>query len=696
MGGPWRGRALRWLDVLLLALLLSAVPLRRAVSAATPAATVERVAVLVAANDGGQDRVTLRYAESDAMQLGAVLTQVGGVQRDHVFYVPNASPARIERALARAAKRIQELRSGGARVEFVFYYSGHSDRSGLLLGDERMSYEAVRKALDRVPAAVRIAILDSCASGAFTRGKGGVRKAAFLQGSTSDIEGHAFLTSSSAAETAQESDRIGGSFFTHFLVTGLRGAADQDRDRRVTLSEAYRFAYDETLAQTQDAGSGPQHATYDIRLSGAGELVMTDLRDATGRLLLAGELSGRTWIRSRHGRLAAELILPEDDEPVWLALEPDRYEVTVDDPRAGLRQGAVEIPDGGQATLERAAMHPIARDRSVARGTSGAAPYLRIPVSIGLIPALRIGGANHRLIVNYSAALLWSHAARVHGVGMALAVDVATEEVQGAQWTALGNVNLGTLTGAQLTLGVNWASAQARGAQLSLLGNGAGSVQGVQLSVGVNGAGALRGAQIGNVNVVRGDLRGAQIGLINVGRHVRGAQVGLINIARSSDASIGLFSVTREGGIRPEVWTSDVAAINVGVRFGARYTYSLLAIGLHPAGRGAGWSFGAGVGVHAPLGRRAAIDFDLSGHATFVDLQFAHRIGFLCVARLLFAWRFYPRLALFGGPTFNLQHDDPRDGTGRLGYGWTVWQRTDEEGDDRLMLWPGFAVGLRF
>ena len=65
-----------------------------------------------------------------------------------------------------------------------------------------------------------------------------------------DVRGHAILTASAEDEAAQESDRIGGSFFTHYLVSGLRGAADSSADGRVTLTEAYRFAFDETLART--------------------------------------------------------------------------------------------------------------------------------------------------------------------------------------------------------------------------------------------------------------------------------------------------------------------------------------------------------------------------------------------------------------------------------------------------------------
>ena len=44
-------------------------------------------------------------------------------------------------------------------------------------------------------------------------------------------------------EAAQESDRICASYFTHYLVSGFRGAADLSGDGKVTLNEAYQFAF---------------------------------------------------------------------------------------------------------------------------------------------------------------------------------------------------------------------------------------------------------------------------------------------------------------------------------------------------------------------------------------------------------------------------------------------------------------------
>src|SRR6185295_2105265 len=131
-----------------------------------------------------------------------------------------------------AAKRTAG--ASGGRTEVVLYYSGHADEQGLLLGDDRYSYRTLRDRLDLIPADVRIAVLDACSSGAFTRVKGGKARPPFLVDESADMRGHAFLTSSSETEAAQESDRIHASYFTHYLVSGFRGAADTSGDGKVT------------------------------------------------------------------------------------------------------------------------------------------------------------------------------------------------------------------------------------------------------------------------------------------------------------------------------------------------------------------------------------------------------------------------------------------------------------------------------
>lgn len=694
-----------FLPALLVAGLLSGPAWGASAAPAEPAA-VERIAVLASANDGGDGRAVLRYAESDAYAVGKILRQAGGLGSKNELHVFRATPERLASALERAGTRARTARERSRRVEFIFYYSGHSDETGLLLGGEKVTYVELRKALDAVPADVHIALLDSCASGAFTRIKGGRRRAPFLVNSASEVEGHAFLTSSSAEETAQESDRIGGSFFTHFLVSGMRGAADRNGDRQVTLAEAYEFAYGETLEHTEATSAGVQHAAYDIRLSGTGELVMTDLRQASARLELEPSIRGRVWVRTEKGRLAAELVVPGDGDSVVLALEPGEYTVTVENEGLFAR-AQVKLTRKGEVSLAAAAFSTVPKEETTARGTPADSDYVQIPFNIGVLPALSIGRRGRPTIVNFGAALLWAQSARVHGLSMAIAADVAAEHVIGAQWSVGANVSTGRLAGAQLTAGANWVSEDARGAQLSTGFNAAGRLQGAQLTAGVNWAGEGRGVQLGNVNIAGHTFSGAQLALLNVGRNIDGAQVGLlnvgrdvdvqvglINIAKSADASIGLLAFTREGGVHPEVYTSDTAMLNVALRLPAKYTYSFLAAGFHPVGESAGWQFGAGFGGHIPLNASAAIDIDVAGHTTITDPAFQGHVGSLMKARLMFAWSFAPRLTVWGGPTFNVGLDEENDRR-RLGYGWTAWSRDDDDGG-RTALWPGFVGGARF
>ncbi|MDP6775537.1 MAG: caspase family protein, partial [Candidatus Latescibacteria bacterium] len=226
------------------------------------------------ANNGGKERASLRYAISDAEHFTRVMEGMGGVEPDRRILLKEPRVGDLSSALSQVKETVRQTRKPGDRVELIFYYSKHADETGLLLGGDRLTYQSLRDQLDAVQADVHITVLDACASGAITRIKGGDRQKAFLVDESSQMRGHAFLTSSSEDEVAQESDVIGGSYFTHHLVSGLRGAADFSGDGKVTLGEAYQHAFHETLAQTTDTRSSAQHPAYDINLAGTGDFVM--------------------------------------------------------------------------------------------------------------------------------------------------------------------------------------------------------------------------------------------------------------------------------------------------------------------------------------------------------------------------------------------------------------------------------------
>lgn len=673
---------------------------RSAGSSPGPVITVRRFALVVGANDGGDDRVVLRFANTDAQAVSSVLRNLGGVGSGDLESLYDPSPEQLMEAIDRMSKRIREARSGGQHVQFVFYYSGHSDEQGLLLSGELVGYKELRKRVQAVPADVRIAVLDSCASGAFTRTKGGTKRAPFLVSPAAEVKGHAFLTSSSMDEAAQESDRVGGSFFTHYFTTGLRGAADVDGDRLITLSEAYQFAFDETLARTEATRGGAQHAAYDIQLAGSGDLVMTDLRETSARLEISEVVGGRIAVRNGAGTLAAELYKPPGSAPVGLALEPGRYQITVDDGQH-LWRADLEVRKGGRTILERDSLVRVERESTVQRGDApdeetaeeSDSDYTRIHFNFGLLPPLSVNGqdkSGKKIINTGSIAFLWSRSARVDGVALAFGGSKVDE----------------SLHGAQLSMGANIAG-EAHGVQLANGFNHAGKASGMQAAI-VNHAGEFEsGFQAGLVNVA-GSMRGAQLSLINVGTDVKGAQIGLFNFAGDADAQLGLLSITREGNVHPEVSISDTAAINVGLRFPARHTYSLLDFGIHPGGSGAGWQVGLGFGGRVQLPAKLFLDLDGVGYAWFRGLESAQSPDALAKLRLMIGWQPLERVSIFAGPTANLlvegrtpstvvdgQTVFPRESRPGL-YQWTALDYRNDRERVRVRLWPGFVAGVRF
>ncbi|HET9483320.1 MAG TPA: hypothetical protein VFO79_05125, partial [Xanthomonadales bacterium] len=297
-----------------------------------------------------------------------VLHQLGGVTGPDLAMLREPDLRALDTAFDTLSKRVQSERKKGQRVELVVYYSGHADENGILIGGARYDYARLRQRIRAVPADVHIAIVDSCASGSFTRTKGGTKMPPFLHDTSNQVAGFAFLSSSSENEDAQESDRIGASFFTYYFVAGLRGAADRNRDGRITLSEAYQFSYEHTLGRTQNTRHGAQHPAYEMHLSGTGDIVITDLRSTESALVLPAGLRGRVTIVDASGRVAVELT-KEAGEPLDIALPNQTYTVRVEN-TAGEFTATITLDRVGAIELDQSSLRRASKEKTVARGLS--------------------------------------------------------------------------------------------------------------------------------------------------------------------------------------------------------------------------------------------------------------------------------------------------------------------------------------
>ncbi len=301
----------------MVALLTMAAP---AVSLSAP----RRVAVVVGNDDGGPSRGKLRYARRDARRMSDLLRTLGGVQQ--VSLLQGSSADRLRQVLARLARRPAQH---GTDLVLFFYFSGHADHTALLMGRTRFPFEELKRTLRQLRARAVVAIIDACQSGEITRAKGGrVVPVVDVRFEDQAHRGRVFITSSAAGEKSQESDRLQASFFTHYLISGLRGAADDSADGRVSLQEAYRFAYRHTLARTATSRHGPQHPSYRIDLAGAGQIILTHLSPHRSYLVLPGAARGTFFIHQKsRGSILAE-VTKVHARPLRIALPAGRYEVS--------------------------------------------------------------------------------------------------------------------------------------------------------------------------------------------------------------------------------------------------------------------------------------------------------------------------------------------------------------------------------
>lgn len=124
----------------------------------------------------------------------------------------------------------------------VFAFSGHGYQGGICPYDMRtdgsngLSYTEIQQIFKSCRARKKIILADACFAGGLRNGSGTTSQ-------TPDINQDEIMLflSSRSGEVSIESSKMSNGLFTTFLVRGLRGGADTDRDRRITARELFTF-----------------------------------------------------------------------------------------------------------------------------------------------------------------------------------------------------------------------------------------------------------------------------------------------------------------------------------------------------------------------------------------------------------------------------------------------------------------------
>jgi hypothetical protein len=306
-------------------------------------ANARRYIIAIAANRGGVAETPLRFTHRDARRIRRVFLDVGEIQAADSVLLTDPSLSEVRSALNTISDG--RMKPGDT---VVIYLSGHMDDESIHLGPERFTFKELFESCRATGASLRIFILDGCRSGSVTlKGVQRVGSAKILRPQPLPSQGEVVLTSTAPGEDALESNRLAGSFFTHFLVTGLRGAADGNRDGKITVEEVVSFAHDKTVYATAGSPTGSQHPAFKLDLAGTNTTVLTKPGSSSyrgARLQISKPREGIAYLLNlQTNQLEAEVSL---DRPGVLVVPSGAYRIRV---------ATSSKVEEGHAILEKAA-----------------------------------------------------------------------------------------------------------------------------------------------------------------------------------------------------------------------------------------------------------------------------------------------------------------------------------------------------
>lgn len=124
--------------------------------------------------------------------------------------------------------------------EIIFAYSGHGFDGGVSTynNDEVLYCSEVQQIMLNSKARRKMMFIMSCHSGSFTKKYGKTNDQRRNYNKKSNV---LLFLSSKANEYSWETGAMEQSFFYHYLLKGLEGAADKNRDKKVTARELFNY-----------------------------------------------------------------------------------------------------------------------------------------------------------------------------------------------------------------------------------------------------------------------------------------------------------------------------------------------------------------------------------------------------------------------------------------------------------------------
>lgn len=213
----------------------------------------------------------LRYTDDDAYQVYAFLkSPEGGALPDNQVKLLIDEEATRQNIIS--SMRSLFLRADENDV-LLFYFSGHGLQGSFLPVDydgynNRLQHDEIKDMLKASKAKHKLVVADACHSGSLLAARTPLQVALkkYYRAFEDARGGTALLMSSKGEEYSLEDGGLRSGIFSHFLVRGLKGEADSNRNKIITIQELYNYVHKNVRVYTGNVQTPTLTGNYDSRM----------------------------------------------------------------------------------------------------------------------------------------------------------------------------------------------------------------------------------------------------------------------------------------------------------------------------------------------------------------------------------------------------------------------------------------------
>jgi hypothetical protein len=210
----------------------------------------------------------LKYTDDDAYHMYAFLKSVegGSLKEEQVKVLVDEEATRMN-----VLNTVHDvlLRADDNDV-IVFYFSGHGLQGSFLPVDydgynNRILHEEIRDLMMKSKAKQKVVFADACYSGSILAMKAPVEQTLdrYYDAFKGTNGGIALMMSSKGEEFSLEDGGLRSGIFSYYLIKGLKGAADADFNKIVTISELFAYVKRQVVNYTAGAQTPTLSGNFD-------------------------------------------------------------------------------------------------------------------------------------------------------------------------------------------------------------------------------------------------------------------------------------------------------------------------------------------------------------------------------------------------------------------------------------------------